>query len=278
MNAFEFLNDYAFNRSPQLDKNWEELKMNLWNRNVRYNDLNELMKYTFIKQLDEILNYNHGIFDVDISNIKYLYRAVKGYFDYHGRFVPNKEKDDEYRKYSNRFSPPGVLYNYLCIGDAIIIHNNKFNEIEYSCLKEIKAIESERVSICQFKINTNNKKIFNLAFDYNNSIIDLKIEAQNFISKIRTDVLKERKNRINLKMIPNYSLLKYEIEKKADCEKQKVSHILARLYFLLISRDLFKPVNSVDKEIEYAPFHAIAHYFKSKGYAGLIYKSTVYEG
>lgn len=45
--------------------------MNLWNRNVRYNDLDELMKYTFIKRLEVELLKDIS-FDIYVELIVYI--------------------------------------------------------------------------------------------------------------------------------------------------------------------------------------------------------------
>ena len=51
----------------------------------------------------------------------------------------------------------------------------------------------------------------------------------------------------------------------------------------LVNDSTFKKIDKskfTDEEIdnEYAPFHAFANYIENKGYAGIIYNSTVYEG
>lgn len=46
----------------------------------------------------------------------------------------------------------------------------------------------------------------------------------------------------------------------------------------MISENLFKPVNGLNRDYVYAPFHAFANYFRRKGYSGIIYNSTVNPG
>lgn len=47
------------------------------------------------------------------------------------------------------------------------------------------------------------------------------------------------------------------------------------IYFKLLSQEIFLPVDSKNKDLEYAPFHCMAAYFKALGFDGIIYKSTV---
>ena len=49
-------------------------------------------------------------------------------------------------------------------------------------------------------------------------------------------------------------------------------------YCKLLSSQIFIPLETDDKDLEYAPFQTLAQYFISKGYSGIIYKSTVCEG
>ena len=44
----------------------------------------------------------------------------------------------------------------------------------------------------------------------------------------------------------------------------------------LISEQLFLPVESGEEKYMYAPFQCLAQYFKSLGYVGILYSSTVY--
>jgi hypothetical protein len=57
---------------------------------------------------------------------------------------------------------------------------------------------------------------------------------------------------------------------------QKYSQIFfVELYMRLLSEEIFKPIHTLNKELEYAPFQLMGNYFKSLGYKGIIYKSTV---
>ena len=49
-------------------------------------------------------------------------------------------------------------------------------------------------------------------------------------------------------------------------------------YAKLMSENIFLPLETDDKELIYAPFQCLAQYFISKGYSGIIYKSTVCNG
>ena len=68
------------------------------------------------------------------------------------------------------------------------------------------------------------------------------------------------------------------LSKKSAAER---SRITAVFYFNLFNNDqIFKPVHSTEPDIrarEYAPFQFLANYFKSKGYGGIKYRSTVHK-
>ena len=50
-------------------------------------------------------------------------------------------------------------------------------------------------------------------------------------------------------------------------------------YMKLLSEQIFLPLdNSDDKKLLYAPFQCLAQYFISKGFGGIIYKSTMLPG
>lgn len=48
------------------------------------------------------------------------------------------------------------------------------------------------------------------------------------------------------------------------------------VYARLLSKQIFVPVETEDKELMYSPFQCMAQYFLSLGYAGIIYSSTVF--
>jgi hypothetical protein len=47
-------------------------------------------------------------------------------------------------------------------------------------------------------------------------------------------------------------------------------------YARLLSEQIFLPITTEDRELMYAPFQCMAQYFLSKGYAGIVYSSTVF--
>ena len=66
--------------------------------------------------------------------------------------------------------------------------------------------------------------------------------------------------------------------KKPDVSdiKEKFTRWAAYTYARLLSKQIFVPVETEDKELMYSPFQCMAQYFLSLGYAGIVYSSTVF--
>ena len=58
--------------------------------------------------------------------------------------------------------------------------------------------------------------------------------------------------------------------------KEKFTRWAAYTYARLLSKQIFVPVETEDKELMYSPFQCIAQYFLSLGYEGIVYSSTVF--
>lgn len=105
------------------------------------------------------------------------------------------------------------------------------------CFAEVRAATESNVKYCEFKYTTQGHKVINLT----------KADKKSW----------------------------EEISKPYGNAETASAAFVSDIYFKILSQEIFLPVNSQDKDLEYAPFHCMAAYFKSLGFDGIIYKSTV---
>lgn len=257
-----------------LVKTWDDIKNDLYNGKVKYNDLDLLLTYKFLKQFDEMFSLMKDVFEKNLSEISHLYRAASGKWNNFDRFIPKEEF-----KSLNRFNPPEELFIYLGISSVNDDNPNlTLNDAEETCLKEIRVNKGQEVSLCEFKVNSAalNKKVIDISIADNFSFDELNQEKEVIKNRIKLS------QTINLRLkgkLPERS--KSDIANKISQKSGNVfelSKVLSKIYMKMISADLFLPVDGLDRNYEYAPFHAFANYFRSKGYSGIIFKSTVNPG
>ncbi|PID03768.1 hypothetical protein CSV67_03770 [Sporosarcina sp. P2] len=242
-----------FDSNVQLmTEQWISLKEDLHNGVVEYDDLNRLINdYIFFEVFDNFFKVTCKLFEVNLSDIKHMYRGVSEDIDLdnYERMVPKIE----FAKGNNRMNPPGKAFLYAGISgkDENITKKHSVKTV----LKEIRATENSVATICKFKINESakNKKVINICGD--SSIPNSEAGLIEYIYK---------------HAVNGFSV-----------DKEKLSYILANVYFNMFANDqIFKPINSNEQEVkkyEYAPFHALANYMNEQGYAGMIFRSTVHQ-
>lgn len=172
----------------------------------------------------------------------------------YSRFIPAKE----FIKEDNRFSPKGVEWLYIAIGETEMIANN-------CTIKECKAQPGQNFAICNFKLDA--------AFD-EKILVDLTIANEKSFDEINSNLKSQ---------FETYIQLCVRNDGKTDV-KQDIRDIVAPIveewsadtYAKMISQNIFKPVDIENKEYMYAPFQCFAYYFLEKGFSGIIYESTVY--
>lgn len=239
-----------------MTEQWISLKDDLHNGVVEYDDLNRLINdYIFFKVFDNFFKETCKFFEVNLSNIKHMYRGVSGDIDLdnYERMVPKIK----FAKGNNRMNPPGKAFLYVGVlgKDKGNDENTIKKHAVKTVLKEIRATENSVATICKFKINESaiNKKVINICGD--SSIPKSEAGLTEYLYK----------NAVN-----GFSV-----------DKEKLSYILANVYFNMFSTDqIFKPINTNEQEVkkyEYAPFHALANYMSEQGYAGMIFRSTVHQ-
>lgn len=241
-------------------KQWEEFRQALGNNEVGYRELEKIKRFNFFKCLNEVLNYENNKKDLTVSfkELYFNYSFCRGTkikkselvkninFD---RFIPNQKDFPRI----NRFSPVGEEYLYLACKVRFGEEKN-YKAIEEVALKEIRAKSGEKIGICKFKIPYKGdllcKKVIDLSIVDNITFEDIEREFSKWF--------------LDFSNINNINNLKEDARK-----------LILKMYLVILSSEIFKPVKNVKEEFEYAPFHCIAYYFKQLGFDGIIYKSTV---
>lgn len=248
---------------------WNEFRNALASAKFEYDEIEKAKEIVFLKQFDDYFNKNEckKYFTKTLKQLideEYVFaRGTKlrdGETVNYDRFMPISK----YISKDNRFSPVGVEWLYLAYGYC---GDEKYRKetAEKCTVKECKAEIGQRFGICHFLINE--------AFD-NSKVVDLTIADELTYNALNNSLeaygRKVRKKAIQLAKIGLKSHIS-EMEFKEEFAKW-FSYTDAKL----ISEQLFLPVESGEEKYMYAPFQCLAQYFKSLGYVGILYSSTVY--
>lgn len=250
-----------------IQRTWEDFRSALAGGAFLYNQLDVAKaNTTFLKVFDDLFSHCHRFFDVSAKSVlslpTTLVRAGRLCSDdsepTYNRFVPNKD----YITNHNRFSPPGVEWLYLAIGDLRIAEN--------CALRECRAMKGERFGLCQFKLNEkySEKMLVDLTIAEDVLYEDLNMWFENSADEIRT-------REIN-KAVSSIICKGYAQDPDVSDFKNKFTKWAAYTYARLLSKQIFIPVETADKKFIYLPFQCIAQYFLSLGYEGVVYSSTVF--
>lgn len=248
---------------------WNEQKID--NKLVGHRD--------FIKMFDEIHDYAlikyKDIFMRRLKQIKYLYRAARGnHFDNYERMLPKSE----FCK-NNRWNPDGIEFLYLGC-DYSLPRKESINRPQKTCCEEIRLKTGEDVTLCRFKWTNQNSKLLNLYI--NDKFVkkekeNLDILCNKEIEKFRSDikamlVVSKLSNQGKVDEVKEYIKLKT----KSKVDKKYAERYVSTLLISDIVDAIFKPVDeNEDPKLEaYIPFRLFATYLISKGYGGIIYRST----
>ena len=60
-----------------------------------------------------------------------------------------------------------------------------------------------------------------------------------------------------------------------DRVQQDIAKWVLHTYAKMMSKNIFVPIETEDKKLEYAPFQTLAMYFIREGFDGIVYSSTV---
>lgn len=253
-----------------IKRTWNELGQALANKEFSYNDLGSALQTTYLRVFDDLLTNCHELFDIQFSQLlsdrSCLVRAarinIEDKIDYE-RFIPKSQ----YIKRANRFSPAGVEWLYLALGSEEL-HDGELLTAEHCALCECRAQKNDNFAICKFAGND----------DFKNAVIaDLTIADGKTYDDINLEFEQESQKYIDDQIV---KILRtgQKVPKRTPGIERVIKTWAATTYSKLLSQQIFVPVDSSDRDLVYAPFQCMANYFMSKGYAGIIYSSTVYPG
>lgn len=251
------------NSEKAIRKTWTDFRNSLANGEFTYDEIEKAKKSTFLKTYDDLFNQHSGIEHktITIKNLDGLLIGRGTILDdnevpNYERFIPKKE----YIKRDNRFSPPGVEWLYLAIGNELDIHQ---------CSQaECRVEKGNRFGFCHFTFDDScmDLKFVDLSIVDNISYEDLNAQLENYGQK---QVKKEIKIAKMLGFVPKHNV-------NVDEFKRLLTEWGAYTHTKLLSEQIFEPIQDTDdRSIMYAPFHTMAQYYISLGYSGIIYGSTV---
>lgn len=244
-------------------KTWAEFRDALAKGMFTYDEVEKAKSYTFLKVYDDLFHQHSGIEHktIKIKDLKELLvgrgtiLGEKEVLDYE-RFIPKKE----FIKNDNRFSPPGVEWLYLALGNEADIHE---------CSQaECRAKEGNRFGFCHFSFDDSSLELklvdLTIADDISYEKLNARLEEYG-----QKQVKKGIKTAKDLGFIPRYNV-------NVDEFKRFFTEWGVYTYTKLLSEQIFEPLSDTDdKALMYAPFQTMAQYYISLGYSGIIYGSTV---
>jgi len=256
---FDFSNrEYA---ESTMKKTWNDFRTAFARGYLKYNEVEKAKKVTFLKVFDNLF-CNHG-------GINYLTKSLGDIGEYslgrgaklkkderidYERFIPKKE----YITADNRFSPADIEWLYLALGSQDSIQN--------ITKREIGILSGERFGFCYFNISNS---------FYEKKIVDLTVANEVEFDDINLSLENYARNCLQEEIIQTPMTGKII----TTMDKDELTKILMKwcvfTYSKLLSEQIFLPVETNEKKLEYTPFQAMAKYFMTLGYTGIIYSSTV---
>lgn len=141
---------------------------------------------------------------------------------------------------------------------------------EKCALKECRAKKGELFGLCQFKLKNeySSKKLVDLTIADSTVYESLNEQLEKSADEIR---VREEKRGVK-------GIMQKKYVKAPDVSdlKEELIRWAAYTYARLLSKQIFVPVETENKELVYSPFQCMAQYFLSLGYEGIIYSSTVF--
>lgn len=183
-----------------IKKTWVEFRAALAKGEISFDDVSKAKNYTFLKVYDDLFHQHSGI-DHKTITIKDLDGLLVG----RGTILGEKEVPDyerfipksEFIKKDNRFSPPGVEWLYLALGNETDIHE---------CSQaECRAKKGSRFGFCHFSFKDRflDLKLVNLAIADNISYAELNSRLDEYGQK---QLKKGKKVTKALGFIPKYNI------------------------------------------------------------------------
>ncbi|WP_314962439.1 RES domain-containing protein [Peptostreptococcus stomatis] len=256
-----------FNDRKNTEKNirdiWKEFRECLANGEFSYNQIEKAKQTKFLKSYDDLFCQHSGIKENTITIGELKSNVIgrgsilsKEEIPNYERFLPKEEFINE----DNRFSPSGVEWLYLVIGNE--------KKIRKCAELECRAKNGDRFGFCHFK--------FDIEYEDCN-LVDLTI-ADDISYMELNRCLKEYEQKFYKRCA--------KINRELGCvpinhrNSEEIKEVFTRwcvyTHSKLLSEQIFVPLEKCDKKSHiYAPFQTMAQYYRSLGYSGIVYGSTV---
>ena len=246
---------------------WAEFGDALARKEFEYTDTDKALDVTFLKQFDRwFQGIGKSEMSIDLANFASTKCIGRGTIiredeptetPSYDRFLPIAK----FISQDNRFSPSGIEWLYLAVG-------NSQNSIQECAEKECRAKSGERFAFCNFQMNPEYNKL---------KVVDLTIADALSYKDIndRLRKLEQCEYDKRLKYAKKHGYWQYRLNYKDDSAEQEVSKWLLYTYAKMMSTNIFVPIKTNDKKLEYAPFQTLAMYFIREDFDGIIYSSTV---
>ena len=218
-------------------RTWNELKNRLKSENIRIDCLNDIPNIPFLGVLDRALSYE---FIRDRVNVNITPFSKSKKFYRAAIITPNESVDIARFIPNAAFMSSGNRFSPIGVEWLYMGFDRSEYYAKKCCFAEVRANDTSNVKYCKFTYS----------LEKNDLLIDLTISDKKSLDEIC------------------HVLRKKPFEKYAQI-------FVVELYMKLLSEEIFKPIYTSNKELEYAPFQLMGNYFKSLGYKGIIYKSTV---
>lgn len=254
----------AKSHEETLYRTWSEFRDALASGKFKYNDIDLALKENFLHVFNDMFEINGQkkwyakTFDLVQKEGWILARGAKlkdsNPVDY-DRFSPKSE----FIKEDNRFSPKGVEWLYIAMGET--------EDIAETCtMKECKVTSGKYFGICRYEFDGTyaDRKLVDLTIVDDCTYADINSFLEEF-GQVYAKVAVEKSIHLGRPVQLEENIIKGVIERWA------ISY-----YTKLLATRIFEPVDVADKELMYAPFHCLAYYFMKLGFDGIIYSSTVY--
>lgn len=218
-----------------VQKTWNELRKNLESMEFDFGDNEEIKKIPFIGILHKILEYEY---------VKKLMTVELKYYAKSKKFVRAAKVNPEEKITTDRFIPKANFmqssnrFSPKGVEWLYLGFDRYIKDAKKCCYAEIRAKEEDNVKFCEFEYSNEAHKVIDLTKSINRDLEDI-------------------------------------CHREGKTPEEITETFIFEFYCKILAEEIFLPINSSDKDREYAPFHCMAKYFQSLGFDGIIYKSTV---
>ena len=268
---YDFNPDDRAKAENTIKNTWTQFRDSLARKEFKYDETEKALKTTFLNVFNQMfLAVGKEKLTTELMTVFDTNTIGRGTILKPGEETPASRFTPigRYIKDDNRFSPPGIEWLYLAIGDTD-------EHIKRCAEAECRAEKGNRFGFCHFSLSPGNEKI---------KIVDLTKMANDNYDKINSDLiaaLESKKNDAVKEILGSGNLSISNTSKIVTKYKEKylddAQMWALKTYSNMLSEQIFVPIEDSNKKLEYTPFQTMAKYFEGHGFGGIIYKSTKYD-